>query len=191
MEEIWKDIKGYEGEYQVSSLGRVRSLDRYKYQKGRYGMMKRFYKGKILKADKDKDGYFIIKLRHKFFYKIHRLVAQTFLENLENKHTVNHKDGNKQNNAIDNLEWATEKENTQHAYKTGLIKPHMIGKKGKLSNNFKIRVQIDKNNGKIINEYSGAAEAERETGVNAQNISDCCNGKRKTAGGYIWRYKEE
>lgn len=190
MEEIWKDIKGYEGIYQVSNLGKVRSLDRYKYQKGRYGQMRRFYKGKILKLSKDKYGYLTVKLCHKIFYKVHRLVAQTFLENPKNKYTVNHKDGNKQNNSVDNLEWATVKENVQHAYRTGLTKSSMIGKKGELSNNFRVRVQIDKRTGKLIGEYSGAAEAERITGIKAQNIADCCNKKRKTAGGYIWKYKE-
>lgn len=190
MEEIWKDIKGYENEYQVSNIGRIRSLDRYKYQNGRYGQIQRLYRGKILKFDQDKDGYFTVKLRHKVFHRVHRLVAQTFLENPENKNTVNHKDGNKKNNCINNLEWATEKENTQHAHKTGLAKSAMIGKKGKLSNNFRIRVQIDEKTGEIIGKYNGAAEAERITGIKAQNISDCCNQKRKTAGGYIWRYKD-
>ena len=189
-EEIWKDIKGYKGEYQVSNKGRIRSLDRYKYQKGRYGLMKRIYKGKILKFDNDKDGYCIVKLRHKIAKRVHRLVAQAFINNPYNKPQINHKDGNKQNNDVNNLEWVTAQENTIHAYNTGLIHYH-VRKKGNLSSNSKKRLQIDKKTGKTINEYSCAAEAERKTGIKKQNIADCCKGKRKTAGGYIWRYKEE
>lgn len=111
MQEIWKDIKEYEGLYQISNLGNVKSLKR----------------NKLLKPIKDKDGYLCVtlykmcKLKEK---KVHRLVAQTFILNPENKPQVNHIDGNKQNNVVNNLEWCTRLENIEHAWKIGLMKVH-------------------------------------------------------------------
>jgi len=109
--EVWKDVIGYEGLYQVSNLGNVKTC-----------------KEKILKKSFTIDFYHRVNLlngsenKSKNF-RIHRLVAMAFIENLENKETVNHIDGNKQNNNVENLEWATRKEQTQHALRTGLFKP--------------------------------------------------------------------
>lgn len=115
-QEIWKDIKGYEGLYQVSNLGRVKSLERIlHYCDGRH----RPVKEKLLSCGVCKVGYRQVKLRlnkkTKTHY-VHRLVANTFILNLESKPQVNHKDGNKINNNIDNLEWVTHSENLQHSY---------------------------------------------------------------------------
>lgn len=122
--EEWRDITGYEGLYQVSNLGRVRSLDRYVESKI---ICKSFIKGKILNTSFQKNGYVVITLsksgKRKQF-KIHRLVAQAFISNFENKPEVNHKDGDKTNNCSDNLEWVTRKENNQHAFDTGLNNNH-------------------------------------------------------------------
>ena len=114
LEEIWKDIKGYEGLYQVSNLGRVKSL---KYHRGS--------REQILKPKITKDGYYETALCHNKKYKYirtHRLVAMAFCKNPYNKLEVNHKDGNKLNNYADNLEWVTSSENHKHAYKIGLQK---------------------------------------------------------------------
>lgn len=117
--EIWKDIEGQEGLYQVSSLGRVRSLDRCVTT---IDSNKHNYKGQILNPTAGKNHYPTIKLRTKEgtrkTFKVHRLVASAFLPNVKNKATVNHKDGNKLNNQLDNLEWATFSENNYHARRT-------------------------------------------------------------------------
>lgn len=118
--EIWRDIPGYEGYYQVSNLGEVRSLPRYKKEKsGRKYLMN----GKILKQSFTSTGYKKVELQinnERKTYKTHRLVAKAFLVNTYNKPHVNHKDGNPLNNVVDNLEWCTQKENVQHARENGL-----------------------------------------------------------------------
>lgn len=126
MQEIWKDIKGYEGLYQVSNLGRVKSLPRKIYNNGIIGKNK-FYisKEKILKERIDHKGYFRVALCKNNIqkdYSIHRLVLENFVENVDNKPCVNHIDGNKQNNNLENLEWCTYSENLNHAYKLNLKK---------------------------------------------------------------------
>ena len=121
MEEIWKDIPEYENLYQVSSYGRIKSLDHYTKDVNKT----QFIKGRILKPQHQTTGYYKVTLSKngiKKQYTIHRLVAKTFLANPENKIEVNHIDGDKLNNNISNLEWTTPKENTRHAIKSGLNK---------------------------------------------------------------------
>lgn len=127
--EEWKNIKCYEGLYQVSNLGRIKSLSRTVHQ---YNYMakkdiKITFKEKIRKPRMSKDGYYIINLNKDgkmTTYRVHRLVGEQFIENKENKPYINHKDGNKLNNNVDNLEWCTAKENSIHGWKIGLMKPH-------------------------------------------------------------------
>ena len=120
MKEIWKDIENFEGYYQVSNLGNVRSLDRIIEKKNH----KQKVRGKIMKQAIKSNGYKFIGLRKprnkKIFKHVHRLVASAFIENLENKKTVNHIDCNKLNNNVNNLEWCTQKENIAHARKNNL-----------------------------------------------------------------------
>lgn len=119
MEETWKPIKGYEGLYEVSNFGRIKALEK-RVDKGK---CHRSWKEHFLKYVVDQNGYFRTNLSKNGTnktVKVHRIVAETFVENLENKKTVNHIDGNKQNNKVENLEWATQSENMKHACQTKL-----------------------------------------------------------------------
>lgn len=124
-QEIWKDVNGYEGHYQVSNYGQVRSVDRIVVRMYRGGFSKA---GKIVKPYVTPKGYLRIQLSKDGKLKnfmVHRLVALAFIENPNNKPEVNHKDGNKRNNFLENLEWVTSSENQIHAYDTGLKKPNV------------------------------------------------------------------
>lgn len=119
MEEIWKDIKGYEGIYKISNFGKIKSLERKIGINGGYFINKE----KILKPNQDSRGYPSVRLRLNgvpILYRVHRLLAIAFIPNSENKPCVNHKNGIKSNNSLDNLEWCTQSENIRHAIDTGL-----------------------------------------------------------------------
>lgn len=200
MSEIWKDIKGYEGLYQVSNLGRVYNIKRNKYKK----------------PSKDKDGYLYVgisKQGKSKNYKVHRLVAEAFISNLENKPQVNHIDGNKLNNVVKNLEWVTSKENIIHAHKIGLSynakgKEHFnYGKhltketKEKMSKKRKGELNSNSKQVRCINTgeiFKYIRKASEYYSVAAESIGRCCSGKSKSAGKHpvtgeklIWEYVEE
>lgn len=188
MEEVWKDIEGFEGWYQVSNLGRVRSVDR------------KYCRGIVLKPLKTQDGYHKIHLskrRVQYSKLIHRLVAQTFLKNDLNLPEVNHINGVKTDNSVENLEWVSHSENIKHSYRilgnksprSGLFGKDnpIFGKRGKDCKNSKMVQQIY--NGNVVAEFYGTCEASRLTKVSQGNIASCCRGERMRAGGYMWRYK--
>lgn len=180
-DEIWKDIPGYEGLYQVSNLGRVRSLDKIVYCTNQYGTKAtRLRKSKIFSLAKQNNGYLIATINRKT-KKVHRLVAMTFIPNPDNLPQVNHKDGNKENNNVDNLEWCDQIYNMKHAVKNNLFHKY-FGKDNWQS----IAVECYKENYSKI--YYSIREAERETKIKHQSIIRCCKGKQLTAGGYQWRY---
>lgn len=192
MQEVWKDIPDYEGLYQVSNLGRIKSLEK----KDKWD---RIYEEKILKPHKQhpKKGnqYVSIYLskngiKKRFF--IHRLVMMCFSEQYDEKLQVNHKDGNKENNKLINLEWCTQSENIKHSYKVlGRKKP--IGLKGVVgyaNKTSKAVIQYDKF-GNIVNKYGSANQASLITGIDYSTIKQVCRGVGKTAGGYIWKYEYE
>ena len=177
MEEAWKDVVGFEGEYQISNLGRLKHFSK---------------KGwNILKNTNKKGWYFNVILVGKSktkSIKIHRLVAEAFIPNPENKPCINHKDGNKQNNCVDNLEWATQKENIEHARRTGLWHYNSPYRELKVA-------QYDLNHN-LIAIFKSCAFAGKETGICARNILQVANrtpfnskgSTRKQAGGYIWEF---
>lgn len=183
--EIWKPIVDYEGLYEVSSLGRVRSVDRV--VRGNYGHPQS-KKGTILKGRVDKDGYIDIvlskncKTKH---FRAHRLVAIAFIPNPSNKEQVNHINECPSDNRVDNLEWVTCKENINYGTRSSKMAGTRV-QRGILS---KPVIQIDAATKQVIAEYRSIHEAERETGAKHSNISRCCYGKQKLAKGFLWKFK--
>lgn len=172
--ERWKDVKGYEGLYMVSDSGRVMSVGK-----------KSNHKESIILKPSNSLGYRVVSLRKDNkakIYKVHRLVANAFVDNPSNKKQVNHIDGDKANNNAYNLEWVTASENAKHAFKSGLNSPQ----RGK-DNRRSIKVTQLTKSGIFVSEFCGMREAERKTGVSRHGISLCARGKAKSAGGYIWK----
>lgn len=183
---MWKEIPGYEGLYSVNELGEVLS-----YEKMR-GCVKQ--KQKQLKHSTYKDiKYKYVSLCNidgvKKKHKIHRLIAELFIPNPENKPQVNHKNGIRTDNRIENLEWCTASENIKHSYDVLKRKPNIngLGKLGALNKMSKKIKQIDKS-GFVICVYDGLSEAARQLNINSGHICCVLKGRRKTAGGFKWQY---
>jgi hypothetical protein len=167
---IWKavHIDKYRDLYEVSTKGEVRSLKR---------------KNRLL-AQNIRNGYRSVglyngKLNTKNTVNVHILVANVFIENLEGKGQINHINGNKEDNCVENLEWATPQENTKHALRTKLSKPHPK------------RVRQYSRDGTYIATYDSIIEAAKQTGANDRHISCVCKGKRYSTGGFAWKYEVE
>lgn len=162
--ETFVKIEGFDN-YEVSNLGKVRNIK----------------SGRILKPSLNKNGYLRLWLcknnKRKHLY-LHRIIATAFIDNPDEKPCVNHIDENKLNNDLSNLEWCTVRENLIHGTRT----------KRAAEKCFKKVIQLDLNDN-VLNEFESMVQAEQETGVSRRNISSCCNGKRKSAGGYKWMKK--
>lgn len=185
MKEIWKDIKEYEGLYQISNLGNIRKL---RFINNIVNKEKIFnIKPQIINS-----GYYKVVLYKNKKYKnmlLHRIVAETFIPNINNYDFINHKDGNKLNNNVNNLEWCTRSQNMKHAYKNNLVQAQAKGKYG--SDNPKaIKIDmLDKNTNKILKQFNSVIDAAHYVNVDKScHICSCCKGKLQTAYGYKWQY---
>lgn len=170
MEEIWKDIKGYEGRYQVSNLGRVKSLPRRGTICGE----------RLLVSHKTADGYLLVNLckdgKGKN-YRVHRLVAEAFIPNPYGLPQVNHLNEDKKSNVVTNLEWCDAAYNSNYGTRTE--------RSAKAQSKSVYQYTKD---GSLVRSYSSTQEVKWMTGYDNGHISACCNGKRKQAYGFIWSY---
>lgn len=181
--EEWKDIKGYEGMYQVSNLGRIKSLDR-KDSRGN------FVKGKILKTSLNGKGYRCLKLSKNGIrkpFRVHRLVAETFIPNPDNLPCIDHINTIKTDNRVENLRWCTLKENMNNPITKETCSKSRMGYKPTKETIKKISGKNNHNSQKVyckeLNKtYECIRDAERELGIANQSISACCKGKLKIAG---------
>ncbi len=184
--EIWRDIAGYEGLYQVSNLGRVKSLERPVAAKSG---TKRTVRERILKSAPDRDGYLLVNLydssRKMKTFLVHRLVCEAFHENPENKPCVNHIDENKVNNAESNLEWCTVAENNAHGTRNARIGKAVARALSKPVG------QYTRDGKLLIKVWQSTHEVERQLGFAHPNIIAVARGKIKTAYGYVWKYIDE
>lgn len=189
MNEIWKDITGFEGYYQVSNQGRIKSLQRTIKRKGSKGPLN--LKEKILTPSDNGDGYLNLCLRKPFYSrmcKVHRLVAIEFVPNVDNKPHIDHIDNNRKNNSAVNLRWVTNQENVAH--KCTQNRQAYLGKYGSEHSKSIPVIQMTKGNEKI-REYASMTEAANHTGIAISKISCCCNGHRMSAGGFKWQLKHK
>lgn len=164
-EENWKDISGYEGLYQISDKGNVKSLN-----------YNHTGKERIMKLGRNHDGYLLVSLYKngkQKYYRVHRLVAKTFILNSNNLPELNHKDEDKTNNCVENLEWCDRKYNVNYGTRTEKTSKPVL--------------QFTKN-GEFIKEWKSTMDVQRNLGFSQGHISACCLGKRKSSYGFVWKY---
>ena len=174
MEKLWKEIPGTDGKYLISTAGEVMAISR----RVKFGHVYRWTKTKLLTPRDNGKGYLELEFLGKHHY-IHRLVAEAFIPNPYNFPCINHKDENKENNSVENLEWCDYSYNTNYGTRTKRAKEKQFGDRF---------VVINLDTGDV---YQTPKDASRATGIHNDSISRVCKGKSKTAGGYRWRYLNE
>lgn len=181
MEEIWKPVKGFEGVYEISSKGNIKSLDRIvekiNYSKlGNSFVQQQKVKGKVLIPSKDKYGYLRLSTQvegKRYSFKLHRLVAEAFIPNPNNKPCINHISGVKDDNRVENLEWCTYSENNQHAIDSGL----KVMKSGKCAARLEYETKVFDMEGNYLYSLYGHKEL-KEKGFDPRLVHAVCRGKR-------------
>lgn len=196
MEEVWRDVVGYEKYYQISNLGNARSKDRVTHYKD--GRVRTFYGTQLIPHYNRFNGYchYMFSVNgQKTHYYVHRLVAEAFIDNPENKATVNHKDENKRNNCVTNLEWATQSENNAynnlHARRIANTdikeRARRINFNAIAEKNKKPIAQLDKD-GNVVKVWKGAIDAAKYFNTHPSNIRNVLYGIHETACGFTWKY---
>lgn len=191
MTEIWKDVVGYEGLYEVSNLGKVRSKDRVTIQNNNGTCVSAKYKGKMLKGRTDPRGYtrvHISKNGKPEAVSVHRIVAMAFCDKPEGCDIVNHLDNDPSNNSANNLEWTTYKGNMQWAAIQGRMKPNYENLKKAQESHKKAVIAIDSDGNESF--YESMREASEALNIKGSHIGDACRKEYgyKTVGGYEWEY---
>ena len=192
MKEIWKEIENAWSRYEVSNLGRIRIKTRYDSQGRKAG-------GRVLALNKrDKDGYVIFEPQYKGvkkYIKVHRAVAKAFIKNPENKLYVDHINTVKDDNRVENLRWVTMVENANNPLTIEHNRKAQTGKKMSAESSLKKRAAMPKKavrqftvSGEPIGTFIAIKDAARSVGTSCGSITNCCKGRNKTAGGFIWRY---
>lgn len=181
MQEIWKDIQGYEGLYKISNLGNVKSMN---YARRGYA--------KILTPKKNNCGRLWVELTNcgnKKQFLIHRLVAMAFIPNPNNYPQINHIDENPQNNKVENLEWCTREYNIEYYLERHNPKKREVKNySSKYNKRIDLKVNQYTKDGELIRIWNNSRQVQTELGWNDWSISECCRNKRKTAYGFVWQY---
>ena len=183
MEEVWKKVVGFEGLYEVSSMGRVRCIGRYVEKLNHGTKVNAYYTPRILEQRYVPEGYLLVSLnsgKNQQSFRVHRLVAQAFIPNPDSKPFINHINGHPDDNRLENLEWCTPSENMIHAIRTGLVKRNGRAKPV---------AQLD-DNGEIISVYASANKAALAIGKSMQcgrNIREVCEKGYGHCGGFAWK----
>lgn len=187
--EEWRTVKGFEGYYEVSNLGRIRAVKRtVHYANGHY----QTFKEHLMSLSVSQSGYYRIELsknniRKKFF--VHDLVAKAFLKQQDSNHTlVHHKNYNKLDERASNLMWVTPSFNVKHGYDYEGVKKTALGKTGKNNKNSMPIIQMSLD-GKIVNEFESIIDERRKLGFTTKGIIDCLKGRRNSFMGFKWAYK--
>lgn len=179
-DELWKSVLNFEGLYLISNCGRVKAIN---FNNEKHSQ--------LIKPSVSKKGYLRVRINKnnkRYTLNVHRMVATAFIPNPENKPQINHRDGNKKNNFFDNLEWATNQENQDHARANGLILPPPRG----YDNSCSMEVlQYNKYTLELIQKWGSISEASRALKIPTTNISKSSSRKRMIAGGFIWRYSDD
>lgn len=185
--EEWRDVAGYEGYYQASNLGRIKSLDR-EVPCSRHGVRK--IRGKLMTPAKATNGYFQVGFRKEGVKNRplwHRVIALTFIPKVDGKTQINHKNGDISDNRVCNLEWCTASENTLHAHRVLKCRHGMTGRTG-YKNSLSIEVVgTNRMTGQTVR-FGSSRDAARQMGVHASGIVACLKGRQKTCNGFAWEY---